>query len=97
MGDRFIQLGDSWRLADIDGRHLVLQHIDGGSDGILTCFLRPHGEIPVVWTDAGKTMRRPAWGESLTRVAWGREIGRSEGISPLGLVNVGNPAPITPK
>ena len=29
MGDRFIQLGNTWRLADIDGQHLVLQHSNG--------------------------------------------------------------------
>ncbi|CAE7326571.1 unnamed protein product [Symbiodinium sp. CCMP2592] len=66
MGDRFIQLGNTWRLADIDGRHLVLQH--------------SNGEVPIVWRNDGRTFWRP-WHRNANRVAWDREAGPSKGIA----------------
>ncbi|CAE7618246.1 unnamed protein product [Symbiodinium natans] len=66
MGDRFIQFGDDWRLADIDGRHLVLQH--------------SNGEVPIVWRSDGRTFWRP-WARNHNRVAWDRQVGPSKGIS----------------
>ena len=42
MGDRFIQLGNTWRLCDIDGVHFVLQHNNPRTlDEILASIFRP--------------------------------------------------------
>ncbi|CAE7215982.1 unnamed protein product [Symbiodinium microadriaticum] len=76
MGDRFIQLGNTWRLADIDGQHLVLQH--------------SNGEVPIVWRNDGRTFWRP-WHRNQNREAWNRAAGPSKGISfGFQFVQIGN-------
>lgn len=78
MGDRFIQLGDSWRLADVDGTHFVLAHKDG--------------QIPIVWRSDGHPFWRP-WPTTapISRIAWDRQKGPPRGISfGFQFIQIGN-------
>ncbi|CAE7228999.1 unnamed protein product [Symbiodinium sp. CCMP2592] len=78
MGDRFIQLGDSWRLADVDGTHFVLAHKDG--------------QIPIVWRSDGEPFWRP-WPTTapISRIAWERQEGPARGISfGFQFIQIGN-------
>ncbi|CAE7190462.1 unnamed protein product [Symbiodinium necroappetens] len=73
MGDRFIQLGNTWRLCDIDGVHFVLQHNN------------PR-EVPIVWRNDGRTFWRPwelnsHWSQKAWAECWSRASGPSKGIS----------------